>query len=238
MNSQKSSKSKKSKFDRNFLYDFVKITGAPPTLLWMRPKVLRPEGKSRIKGGFMCSANHCGFLDPVVVHCVFWHRRIYSLATKDLFQTPLKQWFFEKMHCIIVDKENFSMASFREVTRQLKRGKVVSIFPEGNVHVGAKEMSAFKSGIILMAHTARVPIVPMYIVPEGKWYQRRYVVVGKPIDVREICGDRPSVDIIDKAAEYLKQKNEELKIFYESNYLRTDIAQEKEGQKDEQSQRI
>ncbi len=177
-------------------------------------------------------------MDPLVIHCTFGNRRIYSLATKDLFATPTKQWFFEKVHCIIVDKENFSLKSFHEVTHQLKRGKVVSIFPEGGVHVGAKEMSAFKSGTILMAHTAKVPIVPVYLVPASKWYHKHYVVVGAPIDVREICGDRPSVEQIDKAAEYIRQKNEELKQYYENKYLRADSTREKEGQSNEQPQHI
>jgi 1-acyl-sn-glycerol-3-phosphate acyltransferase len=197
----------------------------------MRPKILRPEGKYKIKGGFMCSANHCSFLDPIVIHCTFWNRRIYSLATKDLFNTPFKQWMFEKMHCIMVDKDNFSLSSLHEVIKQLKRGKVVSIFPEGYVHVGEKEISAFKSGTILMAHTANVPVVPVYIVPAAKWYQRRATVVGAPINIREVCGDRPSVAELDAAADYIRSKNQELKQYYENKYSCGNAAQ-KEGDRD------
>lgn len=230
---KQNSKNKANRLGSNFIYDFVKVTGAPPTLLWMRPKVLWPEGKQKQKGGFMCSANHCGFLDPVVVQCVFWYRRIHSLATKDLFRNRFLQWFFAKVHCIIVDKENFSLASFHEVTRRLKQGKVVSIFPEGNVRVDDKELAAFKSGSVLMAHNAGVPIVPMYIVPAGKWYQRRIVVVGAPIDVRALCGDRPSMDQINDATAVIREKSQELKLYYEEYYLRGDAAVGKEDNNDE-----
>lgn len=210
-------KKKKTKGVGNFLYDFVKVTGSIPTMIWMRPKILRFGKKQKIKGGYMISANHCSFLDPVMIHCVFWTRRIYSLATKDLYATPLRTWFFNKMHCIQVDKENFSLNSFHEVTRQLKRGKVVSIFPEGQLNRASQDMLAFKSGVILMAHSARVPIVPVYLVPPGRWYQRRVAVVGEPIDVRTLCGDMPTVDDLNRASDYVHQKEEELKAFYDKN---------------------
>ena len=214
----KNSKKIKNKIGHHFVYDFVKISGALPTLIWLRPKIIRPDGKQKIKGGFMCTANHFGFLDPIIVQCVFWNRRIYSLATKDLFRNPFLEWFFTKVHCIIVDKSNFSMSSFHEVTKRLKQGKVVSIFPEGSVRVNEREMTAFKSGSVLMAHNARAPIVPMYIVPAGKWYQRRYIVVGAPIDVRAVCGDRPSMEDINKVTEIIRQKSQDLKQYYEENY--------------------
>lgn len=209
-----SSKKKKQKPIGNFLYDFVKITGALPALLWMRPRVIYYGKKQLPKGGFMASANHCSFVDPIFIHCVLWKRRMYSLATKDLYSSKLRTWFFGQMHCIQVDKQNFSLNSFHEVTRQLKRGQVVSIYPEGQLNRDSKEMLAFKSGVILMAHSAKAPIVPIYLVPPGRWYQRRVAVVGEPIDVRTLCGDMPTVDDFNRASDYVHQKEEELKEFY------------------------
>ena len=227
MSSKNNLKNKKKKITvgDNFLYDFVKVTGSIPTLIWMRPKILHFGKKHKIKGGFMASANHCSFVDPILIHCVFWKRRMYSLATKDLYTTKLRTWFFNRMHCIQVDKENFSLNSFHEVTRQLKRGKMVSIYPEGQLNRGSQEMLAFKSGVILMAHSARVPIVPVYLVPPGRWYQRRAAVVGEPIDVRALCGDMPTVDDLNRAGDYVHQKEEELKEFYQKFHKSPKIAQ-------------
>ena len=179
----------------------------------------------------MPTANHCSFVDPILVHCVFWKRRIYSLATKDLYSTPLRTWFFNKMNWIQVDKQNFSLNSFHEVTRQLKRGKVVSIFPEGQRNRGAEEMLDFKAGVILMAHSARVAIVPVYLVPPGRWYQRRAAVVGEPIDVRALCGDMPTVDDFNRASDYVHQKEEELKAFY---YKKLKSAQPRAAEQQEE----
>lgn len=207
-------KKKKTKEIGNFIYDFIKVTGVGPAMIWMRPKRIYYGGKSDLKGGYMISANHSSFLDPIIVHCAFWKRRIYSLATKDLYRSKLHTWFFEHVHCIQVDKDNFSLNSFHQVTKLLKSGKVVCIFPEGEVRPGEKEVLKFKSGIILMAYSAKAPIVPVYFVPLERWYQRRVAVIGQPIDVHELCGIMPTEDDLNRAGEYVHQKEQELKDFY------------------------
>ena len=211
-------KKKKEKRLNNFAYDFVKVTGAIPTVIALRPRILKPYGRYKVKGGFLISANHCSFLDPIVILCAFWSRRVYSLATKDLFSTKTKAFFFNCVNCIPVDKENFSLNSFHAVVKRLKGGKVVAIFPEGQINVGSADMSAFKSGAILMANTANVPIVPIYIAPPRKWYHRRVVVLGQPVNIREICGLRPSMAALDEVSQYLHEREDELKDFYYSKY--------------------
>ena len=69
-----------------------------------------------------------------------------------------------------------------------------------------------------MAYTANKPIVPMYFSVPKKWYSRRIAVVGEPIDVREICGKRPSTDDFDRVCELLHEKEKELQAFYYEKY--------------------
>ena len=214
---------KRKKKQSNFYYDFVKITGALPTLLWMRPKVYYPYGKKKIKGGALISANHRGFLDPIIVHVVFKSRRLHCLATTDLYNTPRKTWFFNKMHCIPVDKSNFSISSFHEVVTRLSDGKAVVIFPEGQINnQGSDGLLTFKSGAVLMAHKSRAPIVPVYIVHRTRWYQRQRAVVGLPVDVCSMLGERPSLEDLSRVSELLRVKEMELKDYYESLHKKGD----------------
>ena len=136
MNSNKNVSKKKRECD--FFYNFVKITGAVPALLWARQKVYHiSDGKlikrKKIKGGVLICSNHIAFTDPLFLNCVFWYRRVYFLAMQELFNTPLKRFFFNSVKCIPVDRSNFSMATFHTVTDRLKSGKAVLIFPEGQV---------------------------------------------------------------------------------------------------------
>ncbi len=164
----------------------------------------------------MISSNHIGFLDPVLLHCVFWRRRLNVLATTDLYNTKAKKWFFEHAHCIPVDKKNFSMNSFHAVCDRLQEGKAVLIFPEGQVNGSEdKAMQAFKSGAVLMAHRANAPILPVCILPLDKWYSRRVVLVGDPVYVRDVAGERPSMLQIEQVSNLLRQTEIELKSKYE-----------------------
>lgn len=252
MNSEKNLKEKKKKRSGivyNFCYDFVKITGAIPTLLWMRPKILYPFGRPRMRGAMLVSANHRSFLDPVIVHCTFKGRRLHCLATKELYNTKIKERFFNLMHCIKTDKENFSLSAFHDVIERLQEGKVVVIFPEGQVNLGKEErpdggLSPFKSGAALMAHKSGAPILPIYIVKREKWYQRQTVVVGKPIDVCAILGKMPSLEALTQVSEELRNMELELFVYYEANVLKKTQESvpagepEKEETKSEQTEEV
>ena len=210
-------KGKKTPLFYNFHYNLVKLTGALPAWLWLRPKIYYPFGKPDKKGALMVAANHSTFIDPIIVQLTFPWRYLHSIATKDLFDTRLKAWFFTRMHCIMVDKDNFSLASFHEVVSRLQAGRLVVIFPEGGLHIGGKDaMGAFKSGAVLMAHKAGARILPMHIVRREKWYHRQRILVGMPLDVGQLLGAMPSMEAVTQASETLRQKQLELVAYYES----------------------
>jgi 1-acyl-sn-glycerol-3-phosphate acyltransferase len=81
-----------------------------------------------------------------------------------------------------------------------------------------REVQAFKSGAILMAHRANVPILPVYIVKREKWYRTQRVVIGEPFDVKSAVGLIPSVDKMNAVSEQLREKELELKRYYEEKY--------------------
>ena len=108
------------------------------------------------------------------------------------------------------------MITFHAVVDRLRNGNAVVIFPEGQVNrKGGEEIQAFKSGAILMAHRAGVPVLPVYIAPRGKWYRAQPVVVGEPFDVRSAVGPIPTMEQMDKVSAQLREKELELKHFYE-----------------------
>lgn len=217
MNSKVSSP-KKSKPKGNFLYDFVKITGSVTALIWIRPRVIH-MGKTCPKGGMLISSNHLTFIDPIILLTAFFRRRLHFVATQELFSTKLKSFMFTRMNCIPLDKTNFSMATFHEVVDRLTEGKAVVIFPEGQVNrSGGQGIQTFKSGVILIAHRAHVPILPVYIVRREKWYKPQYIVVGEPFDVRGAVGPIPTMEQVDKTCALLQEKELELKQFFEDTH--------------------
>ena len=213
MNSTKEKPKRKNPF-KYFVYDFVKWTGALPILLWLRNKTYyqSPLAKKKVKGGALISANHISMMDPVILSAKFWYRRLHMVATKYLFDTKRKKWFFKKILCIEIDKENVGINSIKEIVSTLKDGKAVTIFPEG--HIAKNEgntMDTFKSGVILMAMQANVPIIPTLIIKREKWWHRQKVVVGDPIVLPE---GRLNLEEIQKYCEILQTKEKELYDIY------------------------
>jgi 1-acyl-sn-glycerol-3-phosphate acyltransferase len=85
----------------------------------------------------------------------------------------------------------------------LKLGHVLSVFPQGQI-TKTEEVADVKHGAVLMALQADVPIIPMYIKPNTKWYQAHDVVIGEPIYPKALCTKRiPSTADIQKISETL-----------------------------------
>lgn len=162
-------------------------------------------------------SNHHTMIDPILIQLAFPFRRLNSITTKDLFDTPAKSRFFTLMHCIKIDKDNFSMSSFHEIVERLEAKKLVLIFPEGGVHTRTgNEIHTFKSGVVLMAHRSGAPVVPMYVVKKQKWYHRQHMVMGQAVDVKGLLGKIPTVDAIASVSNTLREKEIELRTYYEN----------------------
>lgn len=212
---------KKRKIGSNLFYDIVKVTAAIPAMLSFRVKTIRANENvpKRYKKGVVFAVNHTSFLDPVIVHCILWYRRLNFLATKELFSTKAKERFFKLVHCIPIDKDNFNIAAVHSVRDRLKEEKAIVIFPEGTVNREEGTIENYKSGAVFMAHMAKKPLVPIYVVKGKKWYNRTVAVIGEPIDTTVLCGKMPKMTDLDNASKYLHQKEEELREIYNQRYL-------------------
>lgn len=217
MNSEKNSKDKRAKKNKrpsNFLYDFMRITGALPVLIWMRTRKYRPYGTKTPRGGVLITANHTSMCDPVILLSTFPTRRLNSLATSELFGSPFTRFLFRHMQCIEVDRGSFSLSTFNETVDRLRLGRAVFIFPEGRIS-REEPLSAFKSGAALMAYRAGTPVLPVYIAPREHWYERQRVVIGECINIADIVGERPTSLDFERATEHLRERERALREYYE-----------------------
>ncbi len=193
-----------------FCYDFIKFTGAIPTWIFFRPKIIRMGKKGKLDSAILM-ANHVGFFDPIILQFVFPLRRKWSLATKDFFNNALNRAFFKSFLCIPVDKKNVTIDMYHGISDVLKAGKLLLIFPEGTINaLDDAEFMKFKGGVALFAILNKVPVVPIYIVKREKWYQRQQIVIGEPVYLDEALGRVPTPADIEKVSELLQAKEEEL----------------------------
>ncbi len=193
---------------RFLFYDFVKYTSAIPMLIFLRPKNIyeSENAKKKIRGGAMVVANHTGFIDPLALMASIWYRRHHYVALKDFFRNKFMTILFRGFMCIEIDRENMSMNTMRKITDELERGSLVGMFPEGHINQEQQNgMQQFKSGMVLMAARAGVPIVPCYIVKRKSIWNRQRVVIGEPVETR-IDGKMPSMGQIEEITNKLYNK--------------------------------
>ncbi len=196
-----------------FLMDFSKITAGIPTMIALRLKKYYIGGKKQKKlfrGPVIFVSNHSSYIDPVIISTAVWHRRISFIATKELFNTKKKNWFFNAIGCIPIDKQNVGLSTFKQAKEVINRGHTIGIFPEGYVN-RENEVDQFKSGAIMFSILCKAPIVQMYILKREHWWMRQRVIFGEKIDVASIMkSPYPTMEDISKITSMLYEQ--ELKL--------------------------
>lgn len=201
---------------RCLVMDFMRVSGALPGLLWLRPKIryTSEEAKKRIRGGALVISNHTSFVDPGYTMFVLWYRRQYFVCHQAFMETKAGP-FFHAAGCLIpIDADNFNIGSFRAITDGLQEGKLVVLFPEG--HVNSGEMLEFKSGMVLISMQSKRPIVPIYLKPRRHWYSRLKAVIDEPVDITALCGGMPAFSKIKEITQLLQDREAYLEQFAES----------------------
>ncbi len=223
-----------------FIYDFV-IATAAPGLLWFRPKKYfeTPAAKKYPKGGAIMICNHSSVFDPLYLMLSIIGRRHHYVCTDELTSNRFSRWLFRQFLTIPIDRNNFAMSSFREITSNLKKGNLCVLFPEGHVVVqnsGEKEdgkaaskssesvpetkkkvekeppmMDNLKSGMVMMAFSSGAPIWPVYMKPRKNIFSRLRVAIGEPVDVKAMLGKMPTMEQINEVTRYITEKENKLK---------------------------
>ncbi len=209
---KKAEKSKKNPF-RYFVYDFTVVTGVLPGIIAFRPKIWYEDeaARQKIRGGALLIANHIALSDPIMLMFGIWYRRHHFICLKSFFAHPASRWLFRQFQCIPVDRDNFGMATLRDIVDHLKAGHLVTMFPEGHITTTDREaLNPFKSGMVLMSAMSRRPIIPVYIVPKKKKWQRQELVIGHPLNVAAEYGPMPSIPDMEKIAQALREQEERL----------------------------
>lgn len=198
-----------------FFYDFIRLTGWP-LLIFFRPKkfYVSKSAKSGFKGGFILMANHNSMKDPFYLIACLFSRRHHFVTTNEVCSTKWKRFLFKTCFlCIEINREKFSMSSFKEITNNLEKGNMVSMFPEGHINVEQEELNPFKGGIVMMAYKANVPIRPVYLEKRKHWYSRLRLYVGEQFDIKNhLNGHSLNTNTVKEIASELENKEKELEI--------------------------
>lgn len=195
------------------LYDFVKWFGSWQCLLFYRinKKFDGKEAKKKIKGGAILVSNHVGFSDPFVLQCTILYRRFHFLCMDELIKNKFQGWIYKNMFLTTpISRTKPSFATIKYCSSLAEEGNLVCLFPEGHINTDLSTVDSFKGGAVLMAYRANVPIIPIYHQKRKTIWNMTRMVIGKPIDVREMVGGALTQDKINSVCAYLHEYEESL----------------------------
>lgn len=125
---------------------------------------IRIQGQENIpeEGAFIVIANHKSNFDPIVLSFIT-RRPIHFMAKAELFDSKIKKWLFTSVKTIKVERGKNDISAIKNSLKVLKRGDILGIFPEGTRVKDHLQKDDVKSGAVMMAHRAKVNILPVAI---------------------------------------------------------------------------
>ena len=136
--------------------------------------------KNLPQGPCVICGNHSGFADPLWVFLLLGIRNLpWTMSRKSLFEkSAFARNFLLTFRAFPVDRDNPDMAAIKKSLSVLKAGDRLLIFPEGTRVKNGKK-SEPKSGAVLLAQRAGVPLVPVYITHGRKPFRPIRIILGE-----------------------------------------------------------
>lgn len=190
-----------------------------PCLLMFRVKKRNPDGtkyRGKLRGGNLLVSNHVGFADPFWMGSCFWQRRVFFLASEELMTKKFQGALLKGMGCIKIDRNISDIEGVRKAIATVKEGHCLTVFAQGGIDRSG-DLTAIKSGAVLIALRTGAPIVPMYTRRRKHWYERQLVVIGEPFRCSDYCSRKmPTMADIEQLSSILLARMEECKNTYEA----------------------
>lgn len=165
------------------------------------------------KNGALVIANHSSFTDPVLLG-ISMGRRLWYLAGELAMGNKLKSFLLKGCGCIGIDRNISDIDGIRKAVNVMKRGHYLLMFPQGRLERDG-EIKKLKSGAILMAWQAGVPILPVYVKKGIKWYNRAIVMIGEEFYISDYCDKKmPSMADIEHLTDIAAEKMHECERAY------------------------
>ncbi|MGH2510984.1 MAG: lysophospholipid acyltransferase family protein, partial [Ktedonobacteraceae bacterium] len=112
------------------------------------------------EGPFIIAANHLDWTDIPLIPAYLSLQMIY-IAKEELFMGKLG-WLVRFMGAIPVKRGEADRQLLRAADDLLKRGKIITIFPEGT-RSKTQKMNSAHAGLGMIALRANVPVIPIAI---------------------------------------------------------------------------
>jgi len=182
----------------NAFWRFVRII----CVMWHK---LQWRGVDRVprEGAVILASNHTTGLDPFLIQSALPRLVRWVMTTSYRFRLLEPMW--KEIHPICLDLDGRDLSELRELIREIKKGGIVGLFPEGRLQRDERGLGEFRAGIGLIARRTGATIVPVWIdgTPRKRnmlwhflWPSNSRVTFGEPyVPDREMSNEEIAADL-------------------------------------------
>ena len=183
-------------------------------ILWPVFRIIKPtrciNHRNIPKGGALYCANHTRMSDPLfVAYAMGWPHQIHVMAKEEVIHWPIIGVILRHGGIFGVKRGQADVAAVRTAMKYLKDGEKLLMFPEGTRHLDG-EFGDAKTGAAMLAVRTGVPIVPVYLPAEKRWFRFTPVAFGEPYHPK-VAGRKGTTEEYRAIAEDLMERIEALK---------------------------
>lgn len=184
------------------IYDIFRwigiISGYPFYWLFFSRKLYyeNENARKKVKGKALVISNHYCPFDYVLNVFLFFPRKLYVVASEDAFRNKLISFGMKFWGGIQANRITKSMRFVVESVRELKKGHLVQIFPEGH-NTDDGTIKSFYPSYIVIALKSQAPIIP--VITDGNYgiTKRVHIMWGEPIELSQYnISSKPTKDEI------------------------------------------
>ncbi len=173
---------------------FVKITAWLPQFICFRTKIYYEDKTVQgrvIKGKAIVISNHRSIYDIAMMMFLFPKRTLRCLIAEIMFtKNVIFSLFLKALGGIKVDRKAHDFSFVEKSCKILENGGVIEIYPEARLP-RKEEIPPlpFTPSAAYMALLSGAPIIPVFT--NGKYFtkDRARVIIGTPINVRELYNE-------------------------------------------------
>ncbi len=165
-----------------------------------RPKVVGKENLPKNEAAVICP-NHVHALDSAVI-VMMNKRKINILAKEELYKNCFIRFLAKIFGVYPVKRNGRSMESVKISLKLLKNKELLMLFPEGTRNGLAKNIKP-KDGAIKLAIQAKVPIIPIGVQGNFKYFKKVKLNIGKPIYYNLTKEESNNKETLDKLTQEL-----------------------------------
>lgn len=183
-------------------------------VVWPFFRILKPtlciNKKNMPEGGALLCANHTRMSDPIFIAFAMGLRYpIHVMAKEEVMHWPVIGWVLKKAGIFGVKRGHADVVAIKTAMKYLKDGERLLIFPEGTRHQDG-DIGDAKTGAAMLALRTGVPIVPIYVPAQKRWFRWNQVVIGEAYHP-ECTSKRPTPEEYHAIANDLMVRIEALK---------------------------